>query len=130
MIARPIRRMFMLALLAVATPATAQNAVKLSGPEITALLSGNTAIGQWAGASYRQYFREDGVTLYAQEGTRTTRGTWRVDPEAKQYQSQWPGDTDWEGWFVMEWAGDYYWVSKSTPPTPFKVESGEQLIAK
>ena len=30
----------------------------------------------------------------------------------------------------MEYAGAYYWVSKSTPPTPFRVEEGQQLVAQ
>lgn len=29
----------------------------------------------------------------------------------------------------MEYDGTYYWVSKATPPTPFKVLSGQQLVA-
>ncbi len=124
-----IRRYFILALLALATPAAAQS-VKLRSHEIQALLTGNTAIGTWAGAKYRQYFDSDGTTIYAQEGTRSARGEWRIDPDRDEYQSIWPRDADWEGWFVMEYSGDFYWVSKSTPPTPFKVLDGEQLVAE
>ena len=110
-----------------ATPVTAQS-VKLQEHEITALLSGNTAVGVWEGSNYRQYFDPDGTTIYAQEGARSARGEWRV--QEGEYQSIWPGDADWEGWFVMEYAGAYYWVSKSTPPTPFRVLEGEQLVAE
>lgn len=110
-----------------AAPALAQ-AVKLKPHEIEVLLSGNTAVGVWDGVDYRQYFDPDGSTIFAQEGTRSTRGEWRIDGE--EYQSIWPGDTDWEGWFVMEFAGDFYWVSKSTPPTVFTVLEGEQLVAE
>ena len=39
-------------------------------------------------------------------------------------------DADWAGWYVMEFSGDWYWVSKSTPPTPFEVLEGEQLLAE
>ena len=108
-------------------PALAQ-AVKLKPHEIEVLLSGNTAVGVWEGVNYRQYFDPDGSTIFAQEGARSTRGEWRIDGE--EYQSIWPGDTDWEGWFVMEFAGDFYWVSKSTPPTVFTVLEGEQLVAE
>ncbi len=124
------RRAFLLALAFLASPAAAQNAVKLTGDEITVLLTGNTAVGAWQGAKYRQHFGKDGITLYAQDGTRTARGEWRVDAEAKEYQSRWPGDKAWEGWFVMEWGGAYYWVSKKTPPTPFEVVEGMQLVAE
>lgn len=103
-------------------------AVKLSGYEIRALLNGNTAIGRWEGTPYRQFFGRDGVTIFAQEGARSARGKWRVDDEAREYQSLWPGDTDWEGWFVMEYGGTFYWVSKQTPPTPFEMLDGERLV--
>lgn len=110
-----------------AHPAAAQS-VKLKAHEIAALLTGNTAIGKWQGAPYRQYFTPDGVTIYAQKNTRSTRGRWRIDTARDEYQSIWPRDADWEGWFVMAFAGDYYWVSKKTPPTPFRVVAGEQLV--
>jgi len=99
--------------------------VKLKTAEILELLSGNTAIGLWEGAPYRQFFDKDGSTIYAQEGTRSARGEWRAQDDT--YESRWPSDTDWEGWFVMEYAGDYFWVSKSTPPTPFEVIEGKSL---
>lgn len=102
--------------------------VKLRGDEIGILLTGNTAVGVWEGTSYRQFFDTDGTTIYAEQGARAARGEWRI--EGEEYQSRWPEETDWEGWFVMEYAGDWYWVSKSTPPTPFKVLQGDQLVAK
>ncbi len=117
------------ALLAFATPVLAQpNAVQLDAAEVTALLTGNTAVGVWDGTPYRQYFGEDGVTLFAQPEARTTRGQWRVDPESDEYQSLWPGDAEWEGLIVMIWMDEYYWLSRSTPPTPFEVVEGQQLV--
>ena len=121
------------ALLITALPAVAQEtelARKLTAIEIAQLLTGNTAVGVWAGANYRQYFRADGVTIYAQEGARSTRGEWRVDAAAEEYQSIWPGDAGWEGWFVMEYAGAHYWVSAATPPTVFAVLDGQRLVAE
>lgn len=111
------------------TPAQAQS-VKLTAGEINVLLSGNTAVGTWDGVDYRQYFATDGSTIYAQQGVRSMLGQWRVDPETDAYQSMWQGDADWESWFVMEYAGTWFWVSKSTPPTPFEVLQGEQLVAQ
>jgi hypothetical protein len=102
--------------------------VKLAPHEVDILLSGNTAVGQWEGAKYRQYFDADGSTIYAQEDALSTRGKWRV--EGDEYQSIWPGDTDWKGWFVMEFGGDWYWVSKATPPTLFKILQGQQLVVE
>lgn len=124
-----IRVLAACALLLLANMASAQS-VKLTAEQITDLLTGNTAIGKWEGQRYRQFFGADGVTLYAQDGARSTRGEWRIDPSNDEYQSIWPNDEDWQGWYVMEYAGAYYWVSKSTPPTPFRVETGDQLVAK
>lgn len=101
--------------------------VKLRGNEIDILLSGNTAVGLWDGAPYRQFFDPDGSTIFAQPDARSARGEWRV--EGDEYQSRWPGETEWKGWLVMEYAGDWYWVSKATPPTPFKIVDGEQLVS-
>ncbi len=123
-----MRRFVCAGLLAlVACPGVAQS-VKLTGDEIRQLLTGNTAIGKWQGVPYRQYFGDDGSTIYAQQDARSALGQWRVDDDRAEYQSIWARDTQWEGWFVMEYAGAYYWVSKSTPPTPFRVVAGQQLV--
>ncbi len=123
------RRTLLVAGLALLTvPAMAQS-VKLKSHEIDALLSGNTAVGTWEGTPYRQFFASDGSTIYAQEDSRSTLGEWRIDTERDEYQSIWPRDAEWEGWFVMEYLGTYFWVSKSTPPTPFRVVDGQQLVA-
>jgi len=102
-------------------------AVSLTAAQISALLTGNTAVGDWNGTPYRQYFGADGVTLFAQPGARTARGDWRVDAAANRYESLWPGDTDWEGWVISQWQGDYYWLSRTTPPTPFTIIDGQSL---
>lgn len=121
------RHILLLIFCAMASPAAAQ-AVKLQADEIIELLSGNTAIGLWGGTPYRQYFAPDGTTIFAQEGARSARGEWRTVGE--EYQSLWPDDSDWEGWYVMEYLGEYYWVSRATPPTPFDVVPGQQLVAE
>lgn len=110
-------------------PVQAQS-VKLTADEIEILLSGNTAVGLWDGISYRQYFHPDGSTIFAQDGARSALGKWRVDAEADEFQSLWPDDADWQGWFVMEFAGDWYWVSKTTPPVAFEMREGQQLVTE
>ncbi len=116
------------ALAILAGSAQAQS-VKLTAAEIEILLSGNTAVGIWEGAKYRQYFDPDGTTIYAQEDSRSARGKWRVDSDADHFQSIWPSDSEWKGWLIMEYSGQWFWVSKTTPPTPFDVLDGKQLIA-
>lgn len=120
-----IRFALTLAIAVSASVACAQS-VKLRGNEIAILLTGNTAVGEWEGAAYRQFFGADGTTIYAAQGARSARGEWRI--EGDEYQSRWPNDADWRGWFVMEYAGQWFWVSKSTPPTPFKALQGQQLV--
>ena len=101
---------------------------KLSAQEIQNLLSGKTAIGQWDGKNYRQYFREDGITIYAQQGSRSSRGKWRVDTTENTYQSLWEVG----GWTSYPVASDgqtLYWLSSALPPQSFKLVEGEQLVA-
>lgn len=122
-----LRRVAIIGLaLMIATPLFAQS-VKLTSVEISTLLTGNTAVGVWEGAKYRQFFNEDGSTVYAQEGGQSSLGEWRIDASRDEYQSIWVGDVEWEGWYVMEYLGTYFWVSKSTPPTPFKMLEGQRL---
>ncbi len=118
---------FAIALAVFSGTAEAQS-VKLRGNEVEILLSGNTAIGMWEGHAYRQYYDADGTTIYAQEGSASLRGNWRV--EGEEYQSIGIFDADWEGWFVMEYAGLWFWVSKTIPPTPFGVVEGKKLFAE
>jgi len=117
-------------LLMLGASASHAQSVKLADHEISALLSGNTALGIWQGVQYRQYFAEDGTSIFAQEGTKSALGRWRVDTTADEFQSIWARDTIWEGWYIMVYAGAFFWVSKSTPPTLFKVVEGQNLVAE
>src|ERR1700760_4887748 len=80
-------------LLAVAMSAAAPafaDPVKLSGPEIKALLTGNTVHGTWAGKEYWSFFGADGWTTYLAKGGKPADGRWGVS--ATQYCSTWdPG---------------------------------------
>jgi hypothetical protein len=115
------------ALTVFAAAAEAQS-VKLRGDEIVILLSGNTAVGMWDGHAYRQYFDADGTTVFADGEAPSSCGTWRV--EGDEYQSIEGVDADWEGRFVMEYGGQWFWVSKTVPPTPFEVIEGNTLVAE
>lgn len=61
--------------------------VKLSGPEIKALFSGNTVHGTWAGREYWSFFAADGWTTYQPAGGKPQDGRWGVS--ATQYCSTW-----------------------------------------
>ena len=113
---------------AVFSGAAEAQSVKLRGDEIVILLSGNTAVGVLDGQAYRQYFDADGTTIYVQDGETSLHGIWRV--EGEEYQSIGVHDADWEGRFVMEYAGQWFWVSKTLPPTPFEVIEGKTSAEK
>jgi len=75
-------------LLALCTPAAAQDWTPLSGPEITAALTDRVLIYPEA----RQDFRASGRTLYTYKG-RDSWGYWEV--RGDQYCSQWPPSDLW-----------------------------------
>lgn len=105
-------------------------AVKLDGKEIRKLLTGNTAIGRLDGKNYRLYFEDDSKITLEHDGETSTKGEWRVDDEVSEYQSILQGEENWTGLFVMKFGDTFYWVSKATPPTPFQVIEGQQLVAE
>lgn len=102
---------------------------RLTATEIIELLQGNTAIGHWIDHSYRQYFAEDGSTIYQQEGTRSTLGAWRVNETTDHYESWWKRDGWGGGYSIVIKDGVYYWVNERLKITPqaFEVVSGQQL---
>ena len=61
--------------------------VKLTGPEIKALFTGNTVHGDWAGKEYWSYFGADGWTTYLAKGGKPDDGRWYAS--ATQYCSTW-----------------------------------------
>lgn len=116
------------ALLIVSSKATASDDLqRLSAEEISELLTGNTAIGTWDGTKYRQYFSDSGTTIYAQEGSRSSRGTWRVNKTENVYESKWER-TGWSGYPVGREGDKLFWISTALPPQPFEVVPGEQLV--
>jgi len=122
------RRIFMGLLLSLPALGTAAQAAqeKLTAPEIEALLSGNTIVGAWSGASYRQYYGPDGTTLYDPEEGRADEGRWRTDPETNEYESWWRS-TGWTPYaLVRTEEGRYAWVNGDRLE-PFEVVPGRQI---
>lgn len=101
---------------------------KLTGADVLALLGGNTAIGDWRGTPYKQFFAEGGSTSYVEEGAPPSPGRWKSDPETGNYCSWWERG----GWscYGIEREGDgYVWVVPGGDGYrgPFKVVPGHQL---
>ena len=88
---RHLSQILVAALICAAAPAGA-DPVKLSGPAIKTLLTGNTVHGTWAGKEYWSFFGGDGWTTYRAAGGKPANGRWAAS--ATQYCSTWdPGGT-------------------------------------
>jgi len=104
----------------------------LTAAEIEKLLTGNTAVGRWIDHNYRQYFGDDGATIYAQENTRSSLGRWRVNRVKDHYESWWERAGWGAGYSIVVKDDVYYWVSSvgSTEPQAFEILPGSQLVKK
>jgi hypothetical protein len=98
--------------------------VTMTQEEFTTLLTGNTIVGEWAGAPYRQFFAEDGSTSYL-SGSSKTEGTWRVN-ETGDYCSVWPPSSDETCYKVVKVADELIWYEGDNR-YPSHVEEGNVL---
>ena len=103
------------------------DAVTVKADEITKLLTGNTVIGNWNDTEYRQYFHEDGTTIYATRNSRSSLGKWRVDITNNTYQSLWNEDK-WDSYNVIRNGSDLLWLDTDQITYSFKVLPGQQLV--
>ena len=106
--------------------ASADELKRLTAEEIRLLLAGNTAVGAWNGNNYRQFFAEDGITIYEQEGSPSSKGEWRVREKDNTYQSWWPR-SDWSSYPIASDGTTHFWISHSLPPQPFEMLPGRKL---
>ncbi len=114
-------------LMTIVPPARAEP-VSLTADEVTALLTGNTAVGDWSGTAYRQYFAADGTTIYHAEGAPPDTGQWRVNAETGAYESLWRSG-GWSGYDVARDGDRYLWiVHGSGDAQAFTVVEGRQLL--
>ncbi|WP_371225068.1 hypothetical protein [Roseovarius sp. 2305UL8-3] len=125
------RRMFLTAVCAagLGLPALAEDwpvgTVQLTAAQIETLLSGNTTVGAWSGTGYRQYFADNGLTIYLAAGSPPDQGKWRVNTGTNQYESWWR-NADWAGYTIVMTNGGYAWVNGDTLET-FEIVEGRQL---
>ena len=122
-----IRKVLFLALVLFASSLANAQSVKLTSVQISEILNGNTASGKWGGEVYHQYFDVDGTNIIIKENDLKKIGKWKINDETEELSSKFSGDIDWQSWYIMEYSDDYYWVSKTTPPTKFKIEIGKNL---
>lgn len=98
---------------------------KLAAAEITALLTGHTALGENRGRDTRQYFDASGATDYVERGGQVDPGKWRVDETTNQYCSLWARG----GWACYDITTDgesYFWVGEGYR-SPFTMTDGRAL---
>ena len=126
-----LRRHFLaLGLAAIATPALAGDGgapvtVQLTAPQIETLLAGNTIVGTWSGSGYKQYYGNDGFTMYVPDGGGEDDGKWRVNAETNEYESWW-SSTGWTPYAIVMTNVGYAWVNGESLE-PFQVFEGKQV---
>lgn len=98
---------------------------KLNAAEISALLTGKTALGENRGRDTRQYFAASGRTDYVERGGEVDPGKWRVDEAQNKYCSLWARG----GWACYDITSDgegYFWVAEGYR-SPFTMIEGRNL---
>jgi len=99
----------------------------LSGPQIAKLLTGNTITGKWNGTEYRQYFSDDGTTIYATRKSQSSLGLWRVRDHLQAYESWWKG-SGWSAYAILKSDVGLLWSNGAGIEYPFKVLPGQKLV--
>lgn len=120
-------RLYLMVSVVLFANAAGADPVSLTAGEIEMLLGGNTALGDWQGDTYRQYFAADGATIYAVEGRRSARGRWRVVEETGAYESWWPG-SGWDVFAVLREGDALIWMDSEGARFGFEVVEGQQLL--
>lgn len=102
--------------------------VLVSGEDLVGVLSGNTAIGNWVGEDYRQFFDPSGATIYQPDGAPSgSTGEWRVNVTTGQYESLWPPFPGWDEYDVFRDGDDWFWTGAGVELSPFTIVQGDQL---
>ena len=112
-----------------ATASTSDGAelVRVSVTEIEDALSGNTAIGNWLGEQYVQYFDPSGDTTYVPDSGQPSVGGWRVNVASGQYESLWAPARVWDTYDVFRDGDDWFWTGGGVELSPFTIVEGNQL---
>jgi len=98
---------------------------QVKADDIVKTLSGNTIVGVWSGSHYKQYFGEDGSTMYIAEGSPPSPGKWRANPETNMYESWWE-QTGWTPYSIVDTDDGLAWVSGGALHH-FEVMDGKQI---
>ncbi|MGI3209654.1 hypothetical protein ACROSR_00905 [Roseovarius tibetensis] len=98
----------------------------ISASEIEDVLTGNTIDGVWSGSHYRQYYAEDGTTIYVPDEGQRREGRWRVNPEDGTYESWWRS-TGWTPYVMVDLPDSgYAWINGDVVEA-FTVQKGRRI---
>ena len=86
---------------------------KLTAPEISAALTGNTLDGDWEGIAYRKYFDSSGQVIYATPGGTPVYGTWHVSGSDQLCETV-PPRTNESCYEVLRAGTTIFWVMPET----------------
>ena len=103
----------------------ADAAEPMSQSEFQELITGNTMVGEWAGKPYKQFFNENLTTIYQEEDSPQTNGTWSIN-EQGQYCSVWPPNPKEACYNVTRDGNNLLWESEDNV-YPATVVEGNQM---
>ena len=108
-------------------PAATASDRPLKGPEIDALIKGNTVTGKTGKGGWKQFFAANGETSYSSRGETPSYGSWEV--RGDKFCSQWPPEQHWSCSTVT---GDLNaapktitWISGGGKTFPGEVQDGK-----
>lgn len=112
-------------LMFLASPVLAE-AERLTAAQIAELLTGNTAVGEFRGKAFRQYFRNDGSTSFRREGQgRADIGKWRTTDD-DEYCAWW-ATGGWSCYWMSRNGDTVTWHYEDKIAYPAVMVPGEQM---
>ena len=110
------------------TASFAEDLRRLNDAEIKVALTNQTAISTDLEWPYRQYFRSDFTTIFAEPGKMSTLGKWKTGSDL--YCSLW-GAGEWECYQLWETTEGVVWIAElNAVRYPARLVDGEQLVEK
>jgi hypothetical protein len=113
---------FILLLLPLSAEAEAR---RLTTAEIAGTLVGNTVVGTFNGKPFRQYFRNDGTTVFQRQGEGRDIGKWRTTDD-DEYCAWW-NRGGWSCYWVSRDGDTIVWHYKDKVAYPATLLPGDRM---
>jgi hypothetical protein len=98
---------------------------RLTAAEIAQALTGNTAVGEFRGKAFRQYFHNDGSTTFRRQGEGADIGKWRTT-ENDEYCAWWARN-GWSCYWMSRDGATVTWHYEDKVAYPATIVPGEQM---